>query len=1009
MKRLYTYITILTLGLATFCSCAEEEMVCPFAESGSDVALKLSVQTQANKNIVVSRATDVENKLYDLHFYVFNASGELTGYEKLVSESGDITSPGSVNVTIRTQTGTSYIYAVANINRGDTYNLSDNDKTLLNVTSFTTVSMEEEELRKSVEASNLDRTTFLGIKFNRNYSTGDNQNFSPNPIDDVFMMSGYLNDGNQVTIQKEGDNVSIAEGVNIINLYRILAKNTLTITSTKYTSGPNNGKYAFTPKSYRFCNVPKGGILVPNANISTANSTNAGYLTTNSDKYHMTAENSVESSYQLSTTNNEISFYYPENLQSTESSIGVWEERESNSYDTGSKVFTNAPENAAYIEIQGDYVDATGNLSANVSYTIHLGNFGDIDNGGSLSNFNVIRNNKYNYKVTINGVNDIIAEAQVESDGHNDNPYAEGLVISTTEGEHYEVDAHYEARVLTFTKASIQALKGNKRGYILNVNTPFGNTKETVYVTDNGVYDMAGNFICSIVDANQVFEREADYLWMRFVKNTTSNRVANGLDISKYPCKYPGDQNRYSTTNTEGWLNVFELLAELYKDATYTENSNTEVYYTCFIDEYYYYNKAWKEFVNKPRRTMQIANNLSISEDKKSIYAEVAYSISQRSISTFYTNENVRAFGTEIIDEEDVYNCRLGSSDEKLTYYNNITISSQDDWKAWTSASNTNTTTANSNWYTHNNIVSNIEGIQPLYKAAAKACMSRNRDLDGDGIIDQNEVRWYLAAVDQYRAIYFGQNVLDVDAWLINEDELTEINEAYTGTDYGRANTWNNGRDQNGHDFRGRYHYWTCSKTSESGTFWPEEGLTNNPAQTNWVSRAELIRCIRTLESGTTDTPKYGINDPELFYTYDETTRTFDLNGIKVNRQPISAPLGTHNEIGDLNEFCSSFVVAADDLTGYSLTNIINNSDYCLTYSETGYPAGTWRTPNQKEMALMLSKIPALKSGNYGTRTRFTGSDVYSWHDSPGFGSEGGSINLTNHTSGVKIRCVRDK
>ena len=56
MKRLYTYITTLAVGLATFCSCAEEEMICTFEESGNDVTLKLNVQTQANKNIEVSRA-----------------------------------------------------------------------------------------------------------------------------------------------------------------------------------------------------------------------------------------------------------------------------------------------------------------------------------------------------------------------------------------------------------------------------------------------------------------------------------------------------------------------------------------------------------------------------------------------------------------------------------------------------------------------------------------------------------------------------------------------------------------------------------------------------------------------------------------------------------------------------------------------------------------------------------------------------------------------------------------
>lgn len=274
------------------------------------------------------------------------------------------------------------------------------------------------------------------------------------------MMSGYLNDGNAVTIQKNGTDVSIKEGVDVIKLYRILAKNTLTINS------PTDGT-KFTLKSYRLYNVPVGGQLVPNANISTAN-TEPEYTA------NITAAD-VESHYQAFSNNSSFTFYYPENLQASTSTINAWEDREKNSWNTEGtqKSFTNAPAKAAYIEIQGDYVDNTDNVSANVSYTIHLGNFGDTEKGRSLSNFNVIRNNNYIYTVTINGVNDIIAEARIEN--QEDNPYAEGFVVKVGNGQHYEVDAHYEARVLKFTKSSIQALKNshsNQPGYILNVSTP---------------------------------------------------------------------------------------------------------------------------------------------------------------------------------------------------------------------------------------------------------------------------------------------------------------------------------------------------------------------------------------------------------------------------------------------------------------------------------------------------------------------------------------------------------
>ena len=974
MKSLYKYISMFFVGMAVFSSCADESEIVVVEKQESERAIvRLKVQQQADREVINSRATDDENKLYDLHFYVFNENGKLTGYEQL---GGNIVSPGPENVSIRTKTGKSYIYAVANINSGSTYSLSQVNKELLNVTSGATTTMDNADLEPIVENATLTHQQFLSVQFNRTYSAGDHQNFSPTPTDNKFMMSGYLNDGASVTIVENG----IQENTDgIIKLYRILAKNTLTIN----TSG--NGE--FTPKSYRLCNVPIGGVLVPSEGISMANGVNADYTETTTD-----AE--VESSYQSTSTSKSFTFYYPENLQGNVNGIDNWKERETNSYSSGNKLFTNAPDNAAYVEIIGDYVDENNKVTANVSYTIHLGNFSDEDR---LGDFNVIRNNHYYYDVTVNGVNDIIAEAKIEAD----NPYAEGLVIKVGDsGEHLDVDAHYESRVMTFKKESLQALIAEGTGYILNISTPFGQTSETVnikYDEDAGigkVYSMTGSEICNINQLDELFEGEADYRWMKFVKNTTSNKMndVSDADISKYPCKYPGDNGE--------WLDVFELLTQLYKDAIDENNNEDEVYYTCFIDENYYANKSWSAYVNQEPRTMQIANNLSVSLDKKSVYAEVAYSISQRSIATFYTKTNRIAYGTEIIDEEDEYDVRLGgsSSKEKYAYYNNMGIQNQHDWNGWTSAK---ATTTGQDWYkgADDNITTYKDNIQPLYKAAAKACMSRNRDSNGNGEVDEGEVKWYLASVGQYRGLYFAQDVLPDDARLISEDELQEINTRYMNGGWGS--------DTNGHNFRGKYHYYTSSDKGSAGTFWPEEGLTNNPVQASWGdSRAELVRCVRTLESN-----GEGKKDPELYYTYDSSTRTFNLDGIKVNRGPIDETFGVHNEIEESNEFYTSFEVASSDYNNgrtVSMSTITGGSDPCASYGD-----GTWRNPNQKELALMLFEISTLGTNNqnYGARTKFSGNDegYYRWHNSPGFMTSGKVLNLAGTGTSGKIRCVRDK
>ena len=112
------------------------------------------------------------------------------------------------------------------------------------------------------------------------------------------------------------------------------------------------------------------------------------------------------------------------------------------------KSFDNAPDNSSYIVIRGNY--KKGTTIGELSYAIHFGNF---SNTGSLEDFNIRRNYSYKYKVKVNGVEDIKVEAEVEGD----NPYVEGLVIDSEGGESFDLDAHYEARVLTFSRENIKS------------------------------------------------------------------------------------------------------------------------------------------------------------------------------------------------------------------------------------------------------------------------------------------------------------------------------------------------------------------------------------------------------------------------------------------------------------------------------------------------------------------------------------------------------------------------
>ena len=58
-------------------------------------------------------------------------------------------------------------------------------------------------------------------------------------------------------------------------------------------------------------------------------------------------------------------------------------------------------------------------------------------------------------------------------------------MIDSEGGESFDLDAHYEARVLTFSRENIKTLKEAGKGYIVRISTPFGYT-ENLYVTDGG-------------------------------------------------------------------------------------------------------------------------------------------------------------------------------------------------------------------------------------------------------------------------------------------------------------------------------------------------------------------------------------------------------------------------------------------------------------------------------------------------------------------------------------------
>ena len=58
--------------------------------------------------------------------------------------------------------------------------------------------------------------------------------------------------------------------------------------------------------------------------------------------------------------------------------------------------------------------------------------------------------------------------------------------------------------------------------------------------------------------------------------------------------------------------------------------------------------------------------------------------------------------------------------------------------------------------------------MQAAYNAAKYKCMRLNRDMDGNGRIDENEVQWYLASINQLTDLWIGETPLTLKPDCIN-------------------------------------------------------------------------------------------------------------------------------------------------------------------------------------------------------------------------------------------------
>ena len=928
-------LAYLLMGVALLLSSCSEDIFPGGSESNEDVTISLAYSDVSPRDIVVnSRATDAEERHLDnLYIYIFDGNGNLKGYKGIEGEANLTQNTSSTNKAqitgIKTRSGESYIYAVANISTG-LYPVETSSGTV--AANKLPINLNEETARAGGYDFTLDQ--LKALTFKRNNTTID--------ITSAFLMSGAVQDGNLVNITTAG---TIASGDNAIRLSRIVSKVKFTIKAAKTTGVTRS----FKLETYDIMNIAVDGSLVGKIDGNSRNKT----TNVNNNIGNTVRPNDVENDAQF------FEVYLPENLQDAVNDVTTQAEREDDSQSIP-KEFTNAPAKGTYVMLKGKYEETTSSStkSADVTYYVHLG-----DCTADVNNYDVERNCKYTYNITVAGVDRIIVEAKKESGA--DQPGAEGVVLEYgATGKNMTLDSHYEYMVMRFYQDDIIGLKKAGKGYFYQVYA-LGNHTDVINVGATTVGKT--NYV--------------DTSWIQFAikcsRDNTSSKYSTDKTNRGTACSYPGTLYKNDLYTVEEFLKYLYDKAESTSIWTGSDNKGKYVDATCFISENYYKDLTWNQYVNDvDKRAFYVANQVETSNDGRSVYAITQYGLTQYNIQTFYDRSkagSITAYGCETINDEEGKDFSVNG--KKGSKYNSA---------------------GNDTWNGRTNMVADINKRTDTWEtlkdnsSLIKACMSRNRDLNGDGKISDGEIRWYAPTISQYIGIWIGEEIMSGESKLFNKSTSTLKGES------------------------DRMLYY--SSTNGQNTYFSEEGLaTNHYNYNNTAYPPKLVRCLRNLKSN-----DVGYNrTPDKYYTYESSVVT--LNNVDekaLNTSGEQGELNAHTERSALNKPAKKFKISNEKYYGEGYTDywsgnwywtgvtptqehVVDGTFKCYNKYEEGDKK--WRVPNQRELSVMFL-VDKDKITNTYCRTIFSNTNFRkSWT----YSSNIFTMDVNKWNANGSVRCIK--
>ena len=733
-------------------------------------------------------------------------------------------------------------------------------------------------------------------------------------------------------------------------------------------------------------------------------------------------------------------------------------------YERSMRLYEYANDFSTYVVVTGrvemDLVnDKAGQvLGGDVQYIIHLGNWSaDIDNSegnmgdgkdsyAGFDNFNTERNTSYTYTVTVNGVNSIRVEVESSQSGDSSDvvekqPGASGAITIAKE-DIILCDSHYISKTINFRLTNFFEGKTFDKDHCIvdrltwSAKTPFGEgepyKKDGMDIPDGLDYqwvhfrlnkkDSDGNFSTRRRKfCNRTFETKG------VLQSASDNKEGDGSDgLAGY--------------HNDGIMNISQLVDYIGSQVDkYLESpdasefdhrdspSEAKLTFTVFIDEYYYEKNPitnemssdlWKRFVNAEDRKLHILCSSDTSLDGESRSTGSVITIQQHAIQSIYNTDPSytdlqTAWGTETKDEFEgfsTYWSSTASQSRGNTDNNNGLYNTCKEWGLSSGSSTTFNSVQKWENYMQFEVDNDMPQLSSGYSYLRYSCMNRNRDNNGDGVIDRDEVRWYMASVNQLIGIVVGKGLLSSATQLYNRTPEQQKSD----------------KDE---DWLQHVISSTCfgSDSNDPTMLWAEEALSTSRTNIDWqhIKKAS-VRCVRNLGyvDGNAD-ETYSIDKMPQDYIQMEklSNGNYLFTTTHLNSQALryytSRELTYADELSVENRLYKKFEVykskssvSTTRFSGYnkSVTESVangNGNPYC--------PEG-YRTPSQVELCIMRYYM-----GNDGpgsgsvSRTKWSfgqegdknkGTSVLG-ATKIGFMQNGDNITVTD-ADVTSVRCVRD-